>query len=73
MTPSEMRLELTRSLELWNRSRSKYGTLKMDDLIIERMKGMIDLAYHIKIIGDAEKNELNYIYFDESLEADAAE
>jgi len=65
MTNEEMKSELTRLLELWNRSRPKYGNLKIDDLIIERMKGMIELAFHLKIISDAEKNELNYIYFDD--------
>ena len=68
MTPNEMRSELTRSLELWNSARSKYGTLKLDDLIVERMRGFIELAYSFKIISDAEKNELNYIYFNENPE-----
>lgn len=73
MTPEQMRSELTRLLESWNVHRSKYGSLKMDDLIIERMKGMIELAYHLKIINEAEKSELEYIYFPEEKEADATE
>lgn len=70
MTPEQMRSELTRLLESWNGHRSKYDKLKMDELIIERMKGMIELAYNLKIIGDAEKAELNYIYFNEEPGAD---
>ena len=65
MKPEAMRTELTRLLESWNSVRSKYDTLKLDELIIERMRGMIELAYHLQIIDDAEKNELNYIYFDD--------
>lgn len=68
MEQEQMRLELTRLLESWSGHRSTYGNLKMDDLIIERMKGMIELAYNLKIINDAEKNELNYIYFNEEPE-----
>lgn len=69
MKSEEMQSELTRLLELWNGHRSKYDKLKMDDLIIERMRGMIELAYNLKIITDAEKAELNYIYFNEFNEA----
>ena len=65
MKPEAMRTELTRMLESWNSARSKYDTLKLDELIIERMRGMIELAFHLQIISDAEKNELNYIYFDD--------
>lgn len=65
MKPEAMRTELTRLLESWNSARSKYGTLKLDELIIERMRGMIELAFHLQIISDAEKEELNYIYFDD--------
>ncbi len=68
MTPEAMRMELTRLLESWNSTRSKYDTLKLDELIIGRMRGMIELAYNLKIISDAEKNELNYIYFNENPE-----
>lgn len=63
MTNEQMKSELTRLLESWNGHRSKYDKLKMDDLIIERMKGMIELACHLKIINEAEKAELEYIYF----------
>lgn len=68
MTPEEMRTELTRLLESWNSVRSEYNTLKLEELIIGRMRGMIELAYSFKIISDAEKNELNYIYFNENPE-----
>ena len=68
MKPEQMRLELTRLLESWNGHRSKDNNFRIDDLIIARMQGMIELAYSFKIISDAEKNELNYIYFNENPE-----
>ena len=65
MTTEEMKTELTRLLESWNRHRSECDKLKLDELIIERMRGMIELALHLKIITDAEKMEIDYIYFGE--------
>ena len=69
MTPEAMRTELTRLLESWNGHRSKDNNFRIDDIIIARMQGMIELAFHLQIIDDAEKNELNYIYFDDGLNA----
>lgn len=60
MTPDEMRTKLNWLLESWN----GFRTVRVDEAVVERMAGMIELAYHIKIIGDAEKSELEYIYFD---------
>lgn len=65
MTPEEMRTELTRMLESWNSFRSQDDNLRIDDIIIAKMEGMIELAFHLQIISDAEKEELNYIYFDD--------
>lgn len=69
MKPEQMRLELTRLLESWNSARSKYDTLKLDELIIERMRGMIELALHLQVIDEPTRDELNYIYFDDGLNA----
>lgn len=69
MTPEAMRTELTRLLESWNSARSKYDTLKLDELIIERMRGMIELALHLQVIDEPTRDELNYIYFDDGLNA----
>lgn len=69
MKPEAMRTELTRLLESWNSARSKYDTLKLDELIIERMRGMIELAFHLQIIDEPTRDELNYIYFDDGLNA----
>ncbi len=68
MTPEAMRTELTRMLESWNGHRSKGNNFRIDDIIIARMQGMIELAYNLKIISDAEKAELEYIYYDEEVE-----
>lgn len=68
MAPDEMRTELTRLLESWNGFRSQHDNFRMDDLIIARMQGMTELAYNLKIITDAEKSELEYIYFNENPE-----
>lgn len=73
MELDEMQSELTRSLEFWNQAlaqekQSFEWETKLGAMISERMKGMIELAGNIKIITDAEKSELNYIYFNEEPE-----
>lgn len=62
MTNEEMRTKLNWLLESWN----GFRTVRVDEAVVERMKGMIELAHHLKIIGDAEKSELEYIYFENS-------
>lgn len=70
MTNEEMKSELTKTLETWSASlareekhTSEYTTFKAR--IAGRIEGMIDFAYVAKIINDAEKSELYYVYFGE--------
>jgi len=68
MKTSDMKSELNRSLEFWNQAliqeqKSFNWETKLEKMISERMKGMIELANNIKIISDDEKEELYYIYF----------
>lgn len=63
ITPDEMKSKLTEQLELWNNRRSKFNRLKMDELIEQRMNGMIDISSQYGIINDIEKGRINLYLF----------
>ena len=62
MNNDEMKSKLTEQLEFWDSYRSRCNGLKMDDMIIQRMEGMIDISFQFGVINEEERAELRYIY-----------